>query len=100
MNLGETIKICRKKKGLTQAQLAELANISMSHLCLMEKNKRAPSISAIESIANALDIPLSVLIFLASSTDQLKELSKGQIEQLTHSIMELMSNATKQRTLF
>ncbi|MFC1751375.1 helix-turn-helix domain-containing protein [Pseudomonadota bacterium] len=99
MNLGETIKLCRKKKGLTQAQLSEKAGISMSHLCLMEKNKRDPSLNAIKLIADALEIPLSVLMFLAAQTDQVQELSESQIEQLTHSIMELMINATKQQSL-
>ena len=63
--------MCRMNKGLKQAQLAELAEISVSHLCLLEKDKRDPSLSAVNSISKALEIPVSVLVFLASQYDDI-----------------------------
>lgn len=100
MNLGKTIKLCRKKRGLTQAQLAELSDISVSHICLMEKDKREPTLSKLELISKALDIPLSVLVFLAAQNDEINELNKTQIESLSDSIMGLMDDACRQKALF
>ncbi len=93
MNLGETIKQCRKVKKLTLAQLSENSGISVSHLSLLENNNREPSISAVESIANALDLPLSVLVFLAAQRDEVTDLNAAYIETLSNNIMELMTNA-------
>lgn len=100
MNLGKIIKACRVSKGLTQAQLAELSDISVSHICLMEKNKREPTISKLELIAQALNIPLSVLVFLAAKNDEVEELNNESIEELSNNLMGLMDVAYKQKKLF
>jgi len=100
MNLGNIIRVCRKKQGYTQAELAKLAGISVSHLCLLEKNKRDPSLSAINSISKALKIPVSVLILLASQDNEIKELSEDQIQNLSQSIIGVMDGAFRQKNLF
>ena len=66
MNIGKAIKICRHQKGMTQAELAKKSDLSVSYLSLLEQNKRDASISVLEKIANSLNIPLSILLFLAS----------------------------------
>lgn len=38
--IGKNIKYCRKMKGYTQEELAEKANISVSHLSKIETGKR------------------------------------------------------------
>ncbi|WP_083921082.1 helix-turn-helix domain-containing protein [Hahella ganghwensis] len=93
MNLGGTIKQCRKIRKLTLAQLSVSSGISVSHLCLLERNKREPSIGAVESIANALGLPLSVLVFLAAQDGEITDLNSSYIDSLSNNIMDLMSNA-------
>lgn len=100
MNLGKAIRMCRKKRGYTQAELADLAKISVSHLCLLEKDKRDPSLSAVNSISDALRIPVSVLVFLASQYEEIKELNEKQIDELSRSIMGIMDGANRQESLF
>lgn len=100
MNLGKAIQMCRKKRGLTQARLASLAKISVSHLSLLESEDRDPSLSAVSSISEALKIPVSILMLLASQYEDIKELSEKQIEELTRSIMGIMDGASKQESLF
>ncbi len=92
MDLGGTIKQCRKAKKMTLAQLSEDCGISVSHLSLLENNNREPSFSAVETIAKALGLPLSVLVFLAAQKDEVTELSASHIEALSNNIMELMAN--------
>lgn len=100
MNLGQTIKLCREKRGFTQTKLAELAHISISHLCLLEADKRDPSLTTVESIARALKIPLSVLVFLAAQSSEIKELSSEQIDNLSNSVLGLMDASARQESLF
>lgn len=100
MNLGTAIRTCRKLRGLTQSKLAELSNVSVSHLCLIEKNKRDPSIATVESISKALKTPLSVLVFLAAEKEDVPELKQDQLDALSTGILELMDGTRKQQSLF
>lgn len=58
--IGKNIKFFRTKSGLTQKELSEMSGISMSYLSKLESNAtiKSVSISALNSIANALDIRL------------------------------------------
>lgn len=100
MNLGEAIKTCRKLRGMTQSKLAELSDVSVSHLCLIEKNKRDPSIATVESISQALRTPLSVLVFIAAEKEEIPELKQSQLDDLSSGIQELMDGSKKQPSLF
>jgi transcriptional regulator with XRE-family HTH domain len=100
MNLGEAIKKCRELRGLNQSKLAELADVSVSHLCLIEKNKRDPSIATAESISKALRTPLSVLVFIAAEKEEIPELKQNQLDALSTGILELMDGTKKQQSLF
>ena len=93
MDLGGTIKQCRNVKKLTLAQLSKDCGISVSHLSLLENNNREPSLSAVEAIAKSLDLPLSVLVFLATQKHEATQLSAAHIEALSNNIMDLMANA-------
>lgn len=92
MQLGNIIKKCRKLKGLTQSQVSVTADISESYLSLIEKNKREPSLTALEAIADALQIPVSILIFLGSEKNDISELTVSQIEALTSSIYAMIES--------
>ncbi len=61
MALGEHIAELRKKRGLTQSKLAELAKVNPSTLAAYERNRRKPTIDAMKSIANALGISVQAL---------------------------------------
>jgi transcriptional regulator with XRE-family HTH domain len=56
--LGLNIAYYRKAQGLSQIQLAELINISRTHMSRIENNDCAVSLDVIFSIAKALNIPI------------------------------------------
>lgn len=53
---GLRIKEYRKKKGLTQAELAESVNIDGKHISCIENGKNFPSADLIERLAKILDV--------------------------------------------
>ncbi len=61
MNIGSTIKKYRQQKDLTQEQLAEYLNVSVSAVSQWESAKTVPDISTILSLANFFDITLDEL---------------------------------------
>ena len=56
--IAEKIKTHRKKKGLTQEQLAELIDLSVQHVSRIENGCYIPSLTTFFSIIKELDIDL------------------------------------------
>lgn len=90
MDLGKAIKICRNQKGLTQTKLAESAEISVSYLSLLEKGKRDPALSVLTRLCEVLGLPLNLLLFIASSKEELKGLPVELFEKLSSLTLNLM----------
>ena len=55
---GQRVKDLRKKKGLTQEQLAEKAKIDHSYLNAIEAGKKNPSLKRIAKLARVLEVSL------------------------------------------
>lgn len=59
--LGLNITYYRKAAGLSQLQLAEMSEISRTHMSRIENNDCAVSLDVVFSIAEALHVPVSKL---------------------------------------
>ena len=55
------IKILRKHRGMTQAELAEKADISRPYLTEIEIGKKDGSIRAMRGLADALGVPMGMV---------------------------------------
>lgn len=60
--IGRKIKEQRKYKGLTQAQLAEEANIAVSYLSGIERGEKIASLKVMLAIANKLNLSLDFML--------------------------------------
>lgn len=61
-SIGERIRRARKKKNLSQAQLAEILDLSTSHVSDIELGKTNCSLSIFANIVDALDVSSDWLI--------------------------------------
>lgn len=61
LGIGLNILHYRKAQGLTQMQLAEMANISRNHMQRIETAAAACTVNTLVDIADALNIPLKKL---------------------------------------
>lgn len=85
--IGDNIKSARKNLGLTQAQLAEMANITTAAVSRYESGLREPRIEHLRSIANALDVTVGYLegyesINSKQLVDAVNEGDTSRIEEL------------------
>ncbi|AJY75216.1 helix-turn-helix domain-containing protein [Paenibacillus beijingensis] len=62
MDIGSTIRAIRKRKNITIAQICEQTGLSQGFMSQVETNKTSPSIATLESIAEALKVPLAYLL--------------------------------------
>jgi transcriptional regulator with XRE-family HTH domain len=58
----EVLKKHRTKKGISQEALAEKADIHPTHVGLIERSLRNPSLHVVKALADGLNIPLTQLI--------------------------------------
>lgn len=56
--VSERLKFIRKKKGLSQEKLAELAGVAPARISELESGNVNPTLETIEIITTALEIPL------------------------------------------
>lgn len=91
MNIGNAIQLCRVKRKLTQGQLAKRADCSVSYLSMLENSERSdPTLSKIKKIAEALNVPMEILFFLAADKGQLASVDRELAGQLAIAALELL----------
>lgn len=62
--VGHAIGAVRKKKGLSQGDLAESAGVSQTYLSLVECGHAMPTLPLLERISAALGVPTYYLAFM------------------------------------
>lgn len=104
-NLGEKVKLLRKRRNLKQEDLANLLNLSRTQISNLEKGKRNFSLSQLEKICEFFNVEMSYFI-MAETTDscmdliekakllfESKKLTNIQKEDLFASIMKIYLDA-------
>ena len=71
INVGQAINKLRQQKGISNRQLAMMADITPSMLSQIENGQANPSINSLKSIADALNTPLYVFFIEDNSTQSL-----------------------------
>jgi transcriptional regulator with XRE-family HTH domain len=82
MNYGKALRIARAIAGVEQKQLAKKAGLDPSHISLIEKGTRKPSIGAIAKLCKALQIPEPLLTMLAAEPADLRGIDAQDFEKL------------------
>jgi len=61
---GKKIKSIRRARDITQEKLADLSGLSLQYIGEIERGRRNPSLTSIEQLSRALDIPMAELFSL------------------------------------
>lgn len=108
-SISENIRRVREERDMTQDELAELADISLSHLSKVESGSRTIGMKTYVKILDALDaVPILVLEtgrvekqaeLLLRFIYLLKECSEAEAEFLMNSVETMKDNIDKIRNL-
>jgi transcriptional regulator with XRE-family HTH domain len=90
MNIGHALKLCRSAKNLSMEEVSARAQLSQSYLSMIETNKREPSLSTVEKLASALEIPTALLLFLAVEKGELSGLDSETTRRLSAAALDVM----------
>lgn len=91
MQLGSTIKRCRTVRAFTLDELAVETGLSKGYLSLVESDQREPSLTAVDSIATALDVPIEVLVLMAARSEQLDDVDEKHLRRLKSAVWKLVT---------
>lgn len=67
-SIGRKIRDARKNAGMTQVELAKVTNLSRSYIGDIEKDRYNPSVSTLQAIAKATNVPVETLLGGAAPT--------------------------------
>ncbi len=95
VNIGEQIKHFRLLRGLSQEALALEAGINPAFLGHLERGLKSPTVTTLEKIAVALDIPLSELFTCPSHEAQPDDMKQTAIEQVFFLIKDLSTDSIR-----
>ncbi len=98
--LGKRVRFFRKRKGFTQAKLAEEANLSPFFIGQMERGVSAPSIMSLQRIADALGVTLAKLFEESEEFSQPVDEKSQAIEHLIATLQNWESKDIKLLTRF
>lgn len=68
MDIGQKLRAIRKKRGLSQRELATRAGLTNGTISLIEKNRTSPSVASLKSLLDA--IPISMAEFFSTIEDE------------------------------
>lgn len=101
--IADNVRLCRKRQNLTQAELAERADLSLDSIKRMESGKKTMSLEKFLRLSDALQVPLS--FFLYDQEDMMPEAerihcilkgkSERQKEYLLHMLQEMAEGMDK-----
>ncbi|MDR1444517.1 MAG: helix-turn-helix domain-containing protein [Treponema sp.] len=90
--LAKNMKEHRRRSGFSQAQLAELVNVSTHHIGMIELARNFPTLDLVERIAGALNIEIYRLFIDAYSPneelEQLRREIRGDMKQLLDEFLD------------
>lgn len=90
MKYGRALRIARAMAGLEQRELAKRAGLDASHISLIERDRRNPSVATLEKIAKALRIPFPLLTLLATESRDLKTVDESEIHRLAEFLARML----------
>lgn len=67
---GKQLKQLRLQRGMTQQQLAERADVSISFLGNIERGAKSPTIDTMQKLSTALNVPLVALVGFEAEAEE------------------------------
>lgn len=91
MQYARALKVIRATRGLTQSDLAERSGLNRSQIAQIESGRRVPALKALEALADALEVPMYLLMLIASDEKDIKDIDGVRAGALGVSLLELLT---------
>ena len=89
--VGQKVRRLREKDGLTQEQLAEIADLHYSYVGHIERGTKNPSLKSLTKIADALGVPVAQLM-----ADSRREIQVDAADVLRRELLALTQGRSEE----
>jgi transcriptional regulator with XRE-family HTH domain len=90
MDYSKALKVARAITGLQQKELAQRSGLDPSHISLIEKGRRKPSVRALSRLSGALEIPDHLFTLLAAEPQDLAHVSPDELSRIAESLTQFL----------
>jgi transcriptional regulator with XRE-family HTH domain len=90
MNYGKAIRVTRALADISQRELAKALDTDPSYISLLEANKREPSRELLEKLSLAFDVPLHLLILLATEGSDSGTSQENRLSEIAEALASLL----------
>lgn len=90
MDYGKAIKVIRTARKLTQQDLGLLIGVDASYISKIEAGERIPAIEILEKTSEKLDVPMVLIMLLASEKKNLKGINEDQAQFLGKELINVL----------
>lgn len=77
--LGEAVKSIRRRRGLTQSQLAKAMGVASNTVAILERGERSFSLRMLNALGRALDVPAACLAIMGSPSSGSRGSAASQV---------------------
>jgi transcriptional regulator with XRE-family HTH domain len=101
INVGKSLRKLRDERGLTIRALASLSGLAVNTLSLIENGKTSPSVSTLQQLAGAMDIPITAFFEAERPEQKVIHLSAQSRQRATFEsgFMEDLGAGTRRRRI-
>ena len=90
LSLGDALRQCRRARGVTLDGLSCTTGLSKGFLSQLENGRREASLATLETVAQALSIPVAVLVVLAAGPADAPPLDAARLTRLQKRLESLI----------
>lgn len=101
VNVSKAVRMIREERGLSIRALAEKSGLAVNTLSLIENKKTSPSVSTLQQIAGALQVPITAFFETGTDNDSViyTRAGHGPCAQFTHGTVEDLGAGLADRTI-
>lgn len=92
MNIGNSIKLIRKKRQVSQGELAASCDITQAYLSQIENNRKEPNLSTLKVISENLNVPLPLILFNSIEEEDIPENKYASFNSISDSLNDLITD--------
>lgn len=97
MDIGKSVLKLRQTKKLNQKTFAALVGMNQSYLSLIESNKKKPSTSMLQKIADVNEVPLPLLMFFGLEISDVAESKRETFKTLKPLLDQLIVSLAEEK---
>jgi transcriptional regulator with XRE-family HTH domain len=88
MKIGQTIRIFRTARGISQGALAYRLSVTAGYLSLVEQDKREPSLRFLNRVGEYFDVPVGFLLIDGTNSGHTNPKHKRLVDEIKLAVLD------------